>query len=195
MKRLLRGFGIYEDGSYKSSISYKHTKEYSLWANMIERCYNVEHIKRRPNYEWVGVSDNFKYFQYFAEWCNNQTGFGNKGWHLDKDILSGNSKMYSEDTCVFVPQEVNSLLSNNKVRRGTYPLGVNFDKNRNSYRSVLSCNGKSKQLGRFHTQEDAFNAYKSAKESQIKLVAEKYKGLIDDRVYESLLSWEINIED
>ena len=37
--------------------------------------------------------------------------------------------------------------------------------------------------------------YISAKEAYIKEVAEKYKGQIDHRVYESLMNWKIEITD
>jgi hypothetical protein len=37
--------------------------------------------------------------------------------------------------------------------------------------------------------------YKREKEKYIKEIAEKWKDKIDLRVYDALMSWEINIED
>lgn len=33
-----------------------------------------------------------------------------EGWHLDKDILLKGNKVYSPETCAFVPAKINSLL-------------------------------------------------------------------------------------
>ena len=43
--------------------------------------------------------------------------------------------------------------------------------------------------------EEAFNAYKKAKEAYIKEVAEEWRDSIDPRVYESLMNWVIEITD
>ena len=40
-----------------------------------------------------------------------------------------------------------------------------------------------------------YRGVKAAKEKHIKLIAEKYKDLIDCKVYQALLSWEITIKD
>ena len=64
------------------------TKEYDLWCNMLRRCYSEKYQKKHPTYEGCEVSDNFKSFEYFYEWCHKQIGFNNKGWHLDKDFIT-----------------------------------------------------------------------------------------------------------
>ena len=43
---------------------------------------------------------------------------------LDKDILIKGNKIYSQDTCIFVPKAINSLFTNRKRFRGEYPIGV-----------------------------------------------------------------------
>lgn len=50
-------------------------------------------------------------------------------------------------------------------------------------------------LAIFPTQEQAFEAYKSFKESIVKRLANKYKGLIDDRVYHALMNYTVEITD
>ena len=55
--------------------------------------------------------------------------------------------------------------------------------------------GKSEHLGYFKTELEAFNAYKVAKESFVKEQAEKWKGKVDDRVYEALMNYQVDIDD
>jgi len=57
--------------------------------------------------------------------------------------------------------------------------------------------GKSKKLGDFFTIEEAFSAYKEAKEAYIKEVAQDYfeRGLITQKVYNALLNYKIEITD
>lgn len=56
---------------------------------------------------------------------------------------------------------------------------------------------KNTYIGSFYNIEDAFNAYKIAKESHIKEVANDYytKGFITKRVYDALLNYKIDIND
>ena len=55
--------------------------------------------------------------------------------------------------------------------------------------------GKQRYLGLFKTELEAFNAYKKAKEAFIKEQAEKWKGKIDDRAYEALMDYQVEITD
>lgn len=98
-------------------------KEYQVWKGMLERCYSDKFQAKKPTYKGCIVSENFVCYPYFKKWCNKQIGFDQVGWHLDKDILSKGNKVYSEDTCCFVPQEINSLLVRSNATRGKYPLG------------------------------------------------------------------------
>ena len=103
--------------------------------------------------------------------CNYQIGFNSldeegRCFHLDKDILVKGNKLYSEDTCSFVPAEINTLFCKaNKTR------------------------------GRYNTIEEAFLAYKQAKEAYIKELANKWKDVIDPRVYEALMDYQVEITD
>ena len=172
------------------------TKEYKLWTSMLERCYSSNYKKKRPTYEGCEVSDNFKSYEYFYDWCNKQIGFGNKGWQLDKDLLAKGNKVYNEFTCVFLPKEINSVLTKSTATRGDHLIGVYWSKTHKAFRAQVSkSKGKREHLGFFKTELEAYNAYKQAKESFIKEQANKWKGQIDDRAYEALMNYTVEITD
>ena len=190
-------FGVGIVGTkYSISEGGVETKEYVLWKGMLRRCYSDNFKKRYPTYEYCKVSENFKYYEYFYEWCNKQIGFNNGGWHLDKDLLVKGNKVYSESTCVFLPAEINSLLVKSDKIRGKHPIGVSWNKRDEVFvAKVKKSKGKSEYLGYFNTEIEAFNAYKTAKESFVKEQAEKWKGEIDGRAYEALMNYTVDIDD
>ena len=129
-------------------------------------------------------------------WWHSQIGFGVDGWHLDKDLLVKGNKVYSEDTCVFLPNEINSLLTKRTASRGEYLIGVSWYKTRKAFKAQVNKNkGKPENLGYFKTEIEAFNAYKTAKEYFVKEQAERWKGKIDERAYEALMDYEVEITD
>ena len=197
--KLVQGIGIKGD-KYPSWNGVEMLKEYSLWTDMLLRCTNKV-LRKRPTYEGVTCSENFKSYTFFYEWCNQQKGFNEKDknsrkWSLDKDLLIRGNKCYSEDVCVFVPNRVNNLVIKRNASRGDWPIGVSLDKATSKYKA--SCNngtGKQTYLGRFNTPQEAFQAYKTFKEALIKEVANEYKEQLDSRVYEALMNYEVNEND
>lgn len=173
-----------------------NAKHYEHWRGMLRRCYNENERHKAPTYKGCKVSENFKSYTYFYEWCEKQIGFSNKGWALDKDILLKGNKVYSEDNCCFVPFEINSVLSKNNKTRGKYPIGVHFCNNKKLFIAQIHRNkGQQEYLGAFDNPTDAFNAYKQAKEMYVKEVANKWKDKIDPRAYEAMMNYQVEITD
>lgn len=50
-------------------------------------------------------------------------------------------------------------------------------------------------IGLYTSPEEAFQAYKKAKESYVKEVAEKWKGLIDEKVYNTVIKFTVSSDD
>ena len=181
---------------YPIAINGVQTKEYMLWKRMLERCYSERFKKKRPTYEGCEVSDKFKSYEYFYEWCHKQIGFGNDGWHLDKDLITKGNKVYSESTCVFIPAEINSLLIKREALRGEYLIGVCWNKTNKAFMAQVGrSKGGSEHLGYFKTELEAFKAYKKAKEVFVKEQANKWKSQIDEMAYNALMKYEVNIDD
>ena len=193
-------YGIGVLGDEIAKVNGEHTSEYKRWSSMLMRCYDDKFHSRFQTYVGCSVSENFKFFSYFKEWSNKQIGanaLDDKGnpFALDKDILVKGNKIYSEDTCCFVPHEINSLLTSSKAKRGLYPIGVSYEKRVNKYIATSVFESKNKRLGYFDCAEEAFNAYKQAKESFVKEQANKWKGQIDERAYLALINYEVHIDD
>jgi hypothetical protein len=79
------------------------------------------------------------------------------------------------------------------------PVGVHERKMVNGfkYAAYLNINGKRKHIGTFNTCEEAFLAYKHAKEEHIKEMATQYfnDGKITKRVYDALMNYKVEITD
>ena len=181
---------------YPSRVNGVLTKEYGLWNNMLKRCYSDALKKKNPTYKDCVVSENFKSYEYFYEWCNEQIGFGIEGFELDKDLLIKGNKVYGEDSCVFLHKDINSLLTKSTASRGEYLIGVYWCNTSKFFKAqVGKSKGKREHLGYFKTELEAFNAYKTAKESFVKEQAEKWKGKIDDRAYNALMNYEVSTDD
>ena len=190
-------FGVGISGAkYPVSEDGRDTKEYELWSNMLQRCYSDTYKKKQPTYIGCDVSDKFKSYEYFYEWCHSQIGFGMDGWQLDKDLLIKGNKIYSESTCVFIPREINQMLVKRAASRGEYLIGVSWNKKANAFKVTVNKNkGEQEYLGLFNTELEAFNAYKEAKEAFVKEQANKWKSQIDIRAYEALMNYTVDITD
>ena len=167
----------------------KITKAYQLWSGMLQRCYDAKVQAKHPSYIGCEVSENFKNYTYFYDWCHNQLHFGKKGFELDKDLL-GDGKFYSEDVCVFVPTPVNKLLVLRGTERGNLPLGVTAA-TKGGYIARLNTGSLRKYLGYFSTPEEASACYLEAKRAYITQLANEYKHVLDVRVYEQLLKIDL----
>ena len=189
------GVGYLGVGGYSCT---KNVHAYNLWNSLLKRVYDG----KRESYSNVRVCKSWHNFQNFASWCESQPFFNTKddngkNYHLDKDILSPkDSKVYSPETCCFVPQEINKLVMQRDKSRGKYPVGVYYSKKDNRYTAQYSV-GKStaRFIGNFMTPEDAFQAYKEAKELFIIEKSEEWRGRIEDRVYLALLDYNITVND
>jgi hypothetical protein len=188
---IVHGVGFLGEGLHTTTNSPTAAKH---WYSMMGRCYSDKYTKDGNLwYDDVVVVNEWHNFQNFAEWFSRQYREG--GWHLDKDLRKPNLRVYGPDTCSFIPQELNHLLNRNKGQRGKYPIGVSKKDAQNFRVAVQGVDGLRQELYGFKTAEDAFNKYKELKLAVIKAQAEKWKGKILDEVYQSLLNYEIKIDD
>ena len=181
------------DVQFQIKVDGKIVWQYQLWKNMLGRCFDAKFKQHRPTYEDVTCCDDWLSFANFFSWVNKEVGYSGKpeGTELDKDLIISGNKTYSPEACSFVPDAINTLVIDRENDRGKYPVGVFYHKRDDCFRAQVNCDNKRKWLGNYSTPEDAFAAYKVAKEAQIKIVATQYKDVLSPAVYESLMNWEI----
>jgi len=184
------GIGCIGEGKHDSL-----SKPYKTWFSMMQRCYSKQAHKKYPSYGGNVVIEKWNYFQNFAKWYEeNWKPWMDNKWQLDKDILISGNKVYSPETCCFVPQDINKLFTKSNSSRGEYPIGVNLNKN-GRFNARLRRDNKEKHLGYFDTIDKAFEMYKTAKEEHIKEVADKWKPFITPETYQAMYNYQVEITD
>ena len=193
----MMSIGSIGKGEYNSV---KDNRAYMVWKGMLDRCYNEKYRNKYKTYIDCEVYEEWFCFQNFAEWFyENYYEIEGEEMHLDKDILIKGNKIYSPDTCVFVPKRINSLFTKCDRARGNLPVGVRYRRDTNKFRVECSTqkNGVKHRvsLGQYDTVEEAFEVYKQFKENYIKEVAEEYKHKIPVKLYEALINYKVEITD
>ncbi len=179
------------------------TWEYHKWEAMLRRCFDDKLKERQPTYKDVTCCERWLCFVNFLEdfeilkqeynWSKDEK------LQLDKDILHRGNKIYSLENCVLVPNWINTLFVKTDASRGAYPIGVSYDKHNKKYQTHCSIDRKLTRLGLYNTIEEAFNAYKQAKEQEIKRIANDCvsKGFMskDSRLYKAMINYKVEIAD
>jgi len=191
------GIGFIGEGKYSCTINGNTcTKNFIVWNQMLERCYYVKFQKIQPTYIGCTVCEEWHNFQNFAKWYdNNYYEIEGQKMALDKDILIKGNKVYSPDTCVFVPHDINALFTKRQNDRGEYPIGVSYHIHRNKFQVSCNYKGKSIYLGLHNDITIAFNVYKNYKEKIIKSIADEYKNKIPQRLFNALYNYKVDITD
>lgn len=169
---------------------------YKVWSHMRDRTSS----KSIPTYKDVKCCEEWDDIINFVTWYeNNYYEINGERMELDKDILVKGNKIYSPNTCVFVPHRINSLFTKRQNKRGDYPIGVSYDMKSGLYMSrcrVIDSNKSTqKYIGCYSDINEAFNSYKIFKEQYIKEVADEYKDRIPKKLYEAMYNWKVEITD
>lgn len=160
---------------------------YTTWRGMFQRCYSPKWLKRYPSYANCRVCEEWKLFSQFRKWYNENY---EEGYDLDKDLFSGEELIYSPQTCVFLPPEINKL-----IHRGNYSgeLKLGVTKEFGKYRAAINTYSRKLHLGLFDSEDEAHKAFVKARRANIKNTADYYYNTkqIGTRVYKALLNIQI----
>ena len=192
--------GCLGEGKYKVRENGKLKREFKIWHHMLQRCYDPKYHETHPTYKGCKVEDYLLNFQNMGEWIeSNYYEIFGETMCLDKDILYKGNKVYSRETCIFVPKRINSLFTKRDNARGDSPIGV-YPVPSGNYQ--VHCNngyGKLDYLGTYLTKEEAFHVYKQYKEKVIKETIDSYEGKIPEPFYsrlrEAMYNYEVSIND
>lgn len=182
----VNGVGYIGDGEYKTKKSpQRHTDAYNTWVTLLYRCYCDE---TTVYYKESEVCQDWLCYQNFAKWYETNQYKVKGRLHLDKDILFPGNKMYATDKCLLVPQRINMLFVNQSNNRNL-PNGI-----RKASKGFLA-KYNNKELGIYNTVEEAYKVYSQKKKEEIVKIANEYKGVIPQKVYDALLKYEFDIHN
>ena len=167
---------------------------YKKWSHMMTRCYSENYQNKMPTYKGCTVSEEWKDFDSFYEDFIKIPNSNRLDYELDKDILVRGNRVYSKNTCCMIPRKINALMF--KPKKDTkLPTGITrCHYNPKIYIATISLKGKNISLIRTKNLDEAFQAYKKAKEAEIKRVAEAHREVIDENVYKALITWEVKLD-
>lgn len=178
-KKAVQDFGFTNDVDFQISkvINGKLWVDpiYTMWINMKRRViyqYKVGTSEETLEYlTYVGntVCEEWRFLSNFYDWVLyklKEMGKDSiKGLQLDKDILIVGNQHYSPTTCCLVDGRINKFFTKREHLRGSYPLGVTWNKSKKKFASKCCDieNNSSKHLGTFTCPYEAHRAWQRHK--------------------------------
>lgn len=186
------GIGYFGEGIHKSSENNKMSHKYKTWHGMMRRCYDEEFRKRSKAYSEVTVCTEWHNYQNFGNWYEkNYYTIDGEQMQLDKDILIKGNRVYSPETCIFVPSRINGIFTKDSQTssKGLPPLTF-YEPERTKKYVVRS---HDEYIGSFKTIEEAVKASNRYKEIMYKSAAYEYKGKIPEKLYKAMLDYAMDV--
>lgn len=175
-------FGIGRNDLHNHKTKYKDANGkivrcpfYIKWHSMLRRCYSKVLHSNNPAYLGCTVCVEWLTFSNFKSWMETQDW---EGKELDKDWIVLGNKIYSPDTCCFIPKGLNNFIANSFK-------GVDFHKRTQKFRARVHdpFTGSTYHLGLFASYLAANKAYVDAKIKLAKKWCEilpEYKQIIEN---------------
>lgn len=169
-------------GPYSSTT---HKKLYQIWQGMLGRSYSKKCQIIQPTYIGCSVHRDWHNLQIFGKWFEDNYI---DGWDLDKDLLFKGNKIYSKETCVFIPSRLNRFLSTSRLNNTSGFTGVYINRSSsiNPWVAEIKIDGKNKHIGSFNTKEEANEIYKKARKIEVEKLKVYYKDTIDNNILDCI---------
>lgn len=153
---------------------------------MLLRCYVK--AERHLAYEDAKVCEEWLNFKVFAEWYDEHYYKIKESLQIDKDVKYPGNTIYSPQTCILIPQKINLMFTNKPNNRGL-PNGI--VRQGNGYLAKYN----HERLGEFDTVEEAYNYQTKRKKEVIVELANEYKNIMPEYVYDIVVGYEFDIRN
>lgn len=157
----------------------KRLVSYTRWKAILRRC-STEEV-----YKDVSICDEWLEFKNFKEWFDTNYI---EGFEIDKDLQSGSEKIYSPSTCIFLPPEINKMLTPSQLD------AKGIEKKNQKWRAKLYIGGKKTTLKVQPTEVLAYEDYKEARLLEVKRILNEHleRGNITDSVQQKIIGIYMN---
>lgn len=189
--KLVLGVGI------NDMLGAEKTKEFikqrQMWFGVLQRCFSIKLLERRPTYKNCKVYESWLWLSNFIKDIKSIENYEkslNEGWQLDKDLLSNEGKLYSKDTCCFIPRSLNLVISSYPKKLNGLPKGVKLSKG-GRYFAILQKEGNQIFLGSYDSVEEASRVYNIAKKEHLLNIADSIKDIVPENVYKALVNFNL----
>lgn len=169
-------YSAYYGATKPLKISELESLAYQTWIDIFKRT-SRDYQEANPSYIGVRITDEWYNFQYFKDWFLYNISLLNPNrnlyrYQIDKDLYQWETlseyKIYGPNTCCILPKLINTTLV--AQYHGPLPPGVRYKGNK--FSSEIEKYGNWFYVGTFETKEEAFLAYKEAKESYLRELAD-----------------------
>ena len=168
-------------------------KRYVLWHSILRRSYSEVYHKGKPSYKDVRVSEDWKRLSNFMKDIEKLPNFDmalSNNWEIDKDVLSNGEKVYSKETCCFLPREINILFTRESTKG--LKTGVSYNKRLGKFVASINIGKGSGHIGVYKTEKSAHTAYCKEKQKHLDSLILKYGDKLPENVKFKLKDWFIN---
>ncbi len=128
---------------------------YSIWHNMLDRCYN-KNSKQFNDYGGRGivVCEDWLDIKNFVDWVENKSNW-EEGLTLDR---IDNDKGYSPDNCTFSTKTIQSINQRKRSTNTSGYVGVSWDAKVSKWRARVTIFKRGKYIGYYLSKEEAVQA-------------------------------------
>lgn len=158
-------------------------RAYSTWKGILQRCYSEKSHVLHPTYKGCEICEEWIYFSNFFKWWKENFV---EGYEIDKDILVPGNKIYSPETCIYIPRFINVFVTDCEKRGNKFPIGVTYWKPRKKFRARTWEKNKLITIGLYKTIEEAHDAW-FKKKIEIAWSFKDTCDSIDEKLFKHLL--------